>query len=142
MRNEDQAEDHADTPLFVYGTLRKGFRAHKLLRGLHARFLGRGHTRGRLYDLGEYPGATESSSDADRVRGEVYILPQPEQAFRVLDPFEGYRPAKQSLCMYERKTTTVFLAGGKQIEAWIYRLREVRGRARRIPSGEYQRPGN
>jgi len=51
--------------LFVYGTLRRGFELHSYLRRQSARFLGEGIIGGRLYDLGEYPGAIPSSLPGD-----------------------------------------------------------------------------
>ena len=68
-------ENSAGARLFVYGTLRKGFRAHGLLQRFHARLLGAGHIRGWLYDLGEYPGAAEGTGAQGFVEGELYSLP-------------------------------------------------------------------
>ena len=48
--------------LFVYGTLRRGFR-HLMadLLAEQAEFVGEGVFQGRLYDLGSYPGVTASN---------------------------------------------------------------------------------
>ncbi|MCL5006104.1 MAG: gamma-glutamylcyclotransferase [Acidobacteria bacterium] len=138
MEDENRPESFVNLPLFVYGTLRKGFRAHELLRRLHAQFLARGQVRGRLYDLGEYPGATEGASDADRVHGEVYLLPDSERALNLLDKFEGFDPDRPESGLFLRERTTVTLASGRRMPAWIYRLREARGKKRWLPSGEYE----
>ncbi|MEJ2010260.1 MAG: gamma-glutamylcyclotransferase [Acidobacteriota bacterium] len=130
-------EDFAKAHLFVYGTLRKGFRSHEMLRRLHAQSVAGGHVQGRLYDLGNYPGAVESASETDRIHGEVYILPNAAQAFRVLDRFEGYDPAKPGCNLFERQETTVVLAGGGRMRAWIYWLGSCHQGRRRVPSGDY-----
>ena len=130
-------ENVANAHLFVYGTLRKRFRSHELLRRLRAQFLAKGHVRGRLYDLGDYPGAVESASDADRILGEVYRLPNAVQAFKVLDRFEGFDPAKPAFNLFERKETTVALDGGGEMQAWIYWLGSRHGSRRRLPSRDY-----
>lgn len=139
MEKQKQTESLVNELLFVYGTLRKGFRAHDIMRRFHARFVANGQAQGRLYDLGDYPGARESSRSVERVQGDVYLLPKPALAFRVLDAFEGYRPANPSLSLYERKRTMVMVAGRGQIEAWIYWLCDARAKGRRIPSGDFSR---
>ncbi len=137
MENEVRREDGAGDPLFVYGTLRRGFRSHSMLQRLHARFLTTGHVRGRLYDLGEYPGAVESASDAERVHGELYLLPKAAQSFSVVDRFEGFDPVHSRSNLFERMRTTVVLAGGGQTQAWIYWMGNVHRARRRVPSGNY-----
>ena len=123
--------------LFVYGTLRKGFRAHRLLQRYHARFLGNGCVQGRLYHLSEYPGAKWSHTAGDRVKGEVYFLPRAATAFKALDRFEGYDPARPEWSMFERKETTVRLAGEREIRAWIYWWRGGHHSGRRLLTGDY-----
>jgi gamma-glutamylcyclotransferase (GGCT)/AIG2-like uncharacterized protein YtfP len=130
-------EISAGARLFVYGTLLKGFRAHGLLLRFRPRPLGAGHVPGRLYDLGEFPGAGEAAGDEDRIQGELYWLPRAEVAFKVLDSFEGFDPARPASNEFERKETIVTLAGRRRIRAWIYRLAPTQARGRRILSGNY-----
>jgi gamma-glutamylcyclotransferase (GGCT)/AIG2-like uncharacterized protein YtfP len=137
VKNENLVENPEGVRLFVYGTLRKGFRSHGWLSRLHARFLATGHVRGRLYDLGEFPGAVESSEHRERLYGEVYLLPNAVQAFGILDKFEGFDPAKPKVNLFERKRTTVELAGGREMQAWIYWLVNARQSGRRVASGNY-----
>src|SRR5690242_14359920 len=75
--------------LFVYGTLRaaSGHPMHTRLRA-EADFMGAGTFRGRLYDVGTFPGAVASRSNAERVSGEIYRLRDPARAFRMLDAYE------------------------------------------------------
>lgn len=137
MENGSQELTLASARLFVYGALRKGFHAHGLMQGFHARFLGTGWVKGRLYDLGKYPGALESTAYADRVHGEIYLLSRAADAFRALDRLEGFDPANPGGNLFERKETTVKLAGGREMRAWIYWLPRVRACGRRIVSGNY-----
>lgn len=130
-------ENSAGARLFVYGTLRKGFRAHGLLQRFHARLLGAGHIRGWLYDLGEYPGAAEGTGAQGFVEGELYSLPRAEAAFKVLDGFEGFDPARPASNEFKRKETTVIMAGGGRTRAWIYWLSRAHASKRRILSGNY-----
>jgi gamma-glutamylcyclotransferase (GGCT)/AIG2-like uncharacterized protein YtfP len=101
--------------------------------GLHARlargatFVGAGSVRGRLLDLGRYPGLVEG---AGRVSGEVYRLHDPE-LLPVLDREEGYN--------FDRRRAIVMLADGRRARAWLYRYRGPRTRATPIPDGNYRR---
>ena len=137
MEAVDQPDTSAGAWLFVYGTLRKGFRSHELLRRFHARFIGAGSVQGRLYDLGEYPGAEETERGTERAHGELYFLPRAGAALRVLDCFEGFDPAKPEPNQFERRETKVRLEGGRNVHAWIYWLPRGRARGRQLPSGNY-----
>ncbi|HXH49348.1 MAG TPA: gamma-glutamylcyclotransferase family protein [Terriglobia bacterium] len=137
MEFENQELTIDGARLFVYGTLRRGFRAHKLLQRHHARFLGNGHVQGRLYNLGEYPGAKWSGTPGERVQGEVYFLPRAATALRALDRFEGYDPARPEWSMFERKETTVRLAGEREMRAWVYWVREGHRPGRRLLTGDF-----
>jgi gamma-glutamylcyclotransferase (GGCT)/AIG2-like uncharacterized protein YtfP len=137
MEFENQELTPEGARLFVYGTLRKGFRAHKFLQRYHARFLGNGHVQGRLYNLSEYPGAMWSDTAADCVQGEVYFLPRATTAFKALDRFEGYDPARPEWSMFERRETTVRLAGEREMRAWTYWLRGAYRSGRRLLTGDY-----
>jgi len=137
MDGLDALENGAGARLFVYGTLRNGFRSHGMLQRFRPRFLGAGHVQGRLYSLGEYPGASEGAGDKGRVQGELYWLPRAEAAFRVLDRFEGFDPEHPELNEFTRKETTVTMAGGGEMRAWVYWLSRIHASGRRILSGNY-----
>jgi gamma-glutamylcyclotransferase (GGCT)/AIG2-like uncharacterized protein YtfP len=122
--------------LFVYGTLQRGFSRHRFLKAARAQFLSRGTIRARLFNLGDYPGATPSRHPGQRVQGEVYRLPKPDLAFRVLDVVEGCRPAA-STGEYRRGLTLVVLDDGTTVTAWVYWLNRPRGAARPIRPGIY-----
>jgi gamma-glutamylcyclotransferase (GGCT)/AIG2-like uncharacterized protein YtfP len=89
--------------------------------------LGEGAVRGRLLDLGSYPGLIGGDG---RVRGEIYRLDDPE-LLPVLDREEGYN--------FERRRAIVTLANGRRARAWIYRYRGPQTRAVPIPDGDYRR---
>jgi gamma-glutamylaminecyclotransferase len=60
--------------LFVYGTLQRGQRNHRLLRGQP--FVGEAVTEPlyRLVDCGRYPALVEDAANGRPVRGEVYLV--------------------------------------------------------------------
>lgn len=72
--------------LFVYGTLKRGYRRHAALQG--QTFLGQVWTAAhyRLYDCGGYPGLVEEASGIS-IQGELYQVDQ--QCLIILDEIEG-----------------------------------------------------
>ena len=111
--------------LFTYGTLMHGYALHAVL-GRGATAAGTGTARGRLLDLGRYPGLIEG---AGRVHGEIYRLHDPE-LLPILDREEGYN--------FVRRRGIATLAGGRRARVWLYRYRGPRERATPIPSGDYR----
>lgn len=131
------ADESRESRVFVYGTLRKDARGQvlsPLCRGWT--FEGYGTVQAELYDFGAYPGAVPSASSADRVRGEVYVLPDAGQSLRLLDHYEGCGPEDQPPYEFEREIVDVSLQGGGSATAWIYWYRPV-PRGRRLASGDY-----
>ena len=112
--------------LFAYGTLMRGYALHRTLAS-GSTFLGEAGVRGRLLDLGRYPGLVVG---AGHVRGEIYRLDDPE-LLPVLDREEGYN--------FERRCAIVTLANGRRARAWVYRYRGPQNRAVPIPDGDYRR---
>ena len=105
----------------------RGYVLHPLLSG-DATFLGEGRVRGRLLDLGRWPGLIDG---AGTTRGELYRLDDPA-LLAVLDREEvGYN--------FERRRTVVTLTSGRRERAWVYRYRGPRHRAAVIPDGDYRR---
>ena len=118
--------------LFVYGTLRaaSGHPMHRRLRA-KAEFIGAGSFRGRLYDLGTFPGAVASLSNTERVHGEIYRLREPERAFRMLDAYED--------TAFRRAEVTIRGADGTARRCWIYLYGRSLKRFPRISSGDFIR---
>ena len=95
--------------VFVYGTLRRGgVRAMPdLFPG--ARFVGGGSVRGRLYDLGEYPGLLLDEAGS-AVTGEVYEVD--DEILRQLDEIEA-------TTFYSRRQVGASLDDGRRA-CWVY----------------------
>ncbi len=118
------------TYLFVYGTLRRhGTTSIRLALAQDSVFVGVGKFRGRLYDLGRYPGAVASAAKNNLVVGEVYRLGTPKTAFAALDAYEGRR--------FQRKRAVIRLLNGKKITSWIYLFTGATTGHALIPSGDY-----
>ena len=129
-----------DSLLFVYGTLRS-FTRIPLARWLaaNARYAGPARTRGRLYDLGAYPGLRPPCARHEWVTGDVYELAAPVRMLRTLDRYEiaprGRAPR------FERVRAAVQMQGNgtrRQRAVWLYICRSSCLRCARIRSGDYR----
>jgi gamma-glutamylcyclotransferase (GGCT)/AIG2-like uncharacterized protein YtfP len=106
--------------LFVYGTLRRGFRLHHHVKRLGAQFVANGKVQAELFDLGEFPGARPSTRPGKTVEGELYRLRKVENALRILDQVEGFSPRTPDKGLFQRGTAEVTLPNGERRLAWIY----------------------
>jgi gamma-glutamylcyclotransferase (GGCT)/AIG2-like uncharacterized protein YtfP len=109
--------------LFVYGSLRSGFRhpAFKYISN-HFAFVAMGIAKGVLYDMGSYP-AAKSTNDEFFVRGELYVIKAEHEfdwAIAQLDDYEGVDEEENRPSLYTRVVTEVRLDNGKRTTAWIY----------------------
>ena len=91
--------------------------------------MGLARARGRLYDLGSYPGLVLSNDSRDWVIGEVYKLNNPQHALEHLDGYEGDE--------YERVQVEAYMHNGAPITCWAYRYKGSPDPDSRIISGDY-----
>ena len=99
--------------VFVYGTLRKGYGNHHLLRD--ANFLGEAQVKATMYLMGYIP-YVSLNNDTNTVHGEVYKID--EDILRRLDQLEGYYPSQPNTSFYNR--SVIKTIDGH--EAYIYHI--------------------
>jgi gamma-glutamylcyclotransferase (GGCT)/AIG2-like uncharacterized protein YtfP len=122
--------------LFVYGTLLREI-GHEVIQTIAAnlKFGDCGHLSGELYDLGAYPALVEASSDADTVKGEVYIVTDAHRVFDMLDEYEGVNDEPP---LYSRELKTVVLDNGGEVESWVYIYQQpLSANNKKILNGDY-----
>src|SRR5437773_747616 len=107
------------THLFVYGTLLRRSR-HPMAQMLaeQARHVGAGKVRGRLYDLGRFPGVVASNTDGEWVYGDVYDLGARGELLTQLDAYE--RLESPLPAYFDRAVAEITLEGGSVSSAWVY----------------------
>jgi pyruvate carboxylase len=127
----------ATDKIFVYGTLRQGYSLHRHLRQVGAKYAGAGQIRGRLFDLGEYPGVLPSTRPSDSVRGELYDLESPRDQLSALDALEEYDPRRPRNSLFRRRIAEVRLDDGQKCKAWVYFFNRKPRSAQLIPQGDY-----
>lgn len=126
--------------LFVYGTLSPRHAPPEIAATVRRlRPVGRASVRGRLYDLGEYPGAVLSKNSRSLIRGEVFELPGDQSTLTSLDNYEGFEPAKPNSSLFVRRTWPVTLDDGTRLRCWIYVYNGDMKRAQPVHSGRYRR---
>lgn len=106
--------------IFVYGSLKRGYALHHLLRS--AEYLGPADTQPlyRLFDLGSYPGLVEWPEGLE-IQGELYAVTA--DVLRRLDEAEAVSEG-----LYARRTVQLQPTTGQlAAEAWFW-LGAVSGR--------------
>lgn len=126
-----------DSLLFVYGTLRPfvDIPMARWLRGV-ARYVGPAKTRGRLFDLGPYPGLVPAKRSGEWVRGDVYRVRSPF-VLRVLDRYESGVGAGAPRFV-RAPCEVVRLDGRRSRAAWMYVYQKSSLGRVRIVHGDYQ----
>jgi len=122
--------------MFVYGTLLTAGNEFSDLLKAGSRYCGEGKIRGRLYDIGEYPGAVDDQSSSDYIYGSIYELADPEKTIPVLDDYEGFDPADPRTSEFIRNA--VFIeSGGIKVLCWVYLYNFSTEKYPRIEGGKY-----
>jgi gamma-glutamylcyclotransferase (GGCT)/AIG2-like uncharacterized protein YtfP len=109
--------------LLVYGSLRRGHRAHRSLEIRHAQFIKEVRVPGfDLLALGWYPGIKANPENKDGFLGELYAIPDHlwDELIQHLDYYEGYFPDNLERSLFlrteieiEGHPTTVYTYNGK-----------------------------
>ncbi len=108
--------------LFVYGSLRSGFRspAYEYI-SRYLDLVGEAKVKGKLFDLGEYP-AAKPTDENKFIIGELYkIRNEKEFAWAIgqLDDYEGVHVGFDETQLYKRDITEIHI-DDKITNAWIY----------------------
>ncbi|HZS08061.1 MAG TPA: gamma-glutamylcyclotransferase family protein [Blastocatellia bacterium] len=125
--------------LFVYGTLRPEL-APAEMKGVigQLRPVAPASVRGRLYDLGEYPGALVDEAAGTVIVGSVFELPEDVHAcFAALDEYEGFDPGDPEAGLFLRRQHIITLNDGRALSCWIYVCNRAADGLQPIAGGDY-----
>lgn len=115
-------------PLFIYGTLHPDRAPAEVAPAVALlKPLGPATLRGRLLDLGAYPGLLLPGEAI--VPGQLFAFPD-DRALRhrvwsALDAYEDFRPASPETSLFTRVLAPVTLPCGAQLQAWVYLFNEA-----------------
>ncbi|SRR6266404_2831570 len=124
--------------IFLYGTLlprEVSGKSSEIISRL--RKVGPATVRGRLYDLGEYPGAILDHSANAVIKGELFELPDVNKPLKALDEYEEFNGADIDNSLFVRVRTDAELPDGRRLNTWIYVYNREPGSAQLIRSGVY-----
>ena len=126
--------------LFLYGTLLADRAPDEVVWALKAlRRLGPAYVPGRLYELGEYPGAVVDYSANTSIHGELLELPSDKAILDALDRYEEFDPSRPQKSLFIRKKAKIKLANGRNVEGWMYVYNRNPGNAPIIRGGNYSK---
>jgi gamma-glutamylcyclotransferase (GGCT)/AIG2-like uncharacterized protein YtfP len=108
--------------IFVYGSLRSGFRsqAYEYISRFFS-LVGQAKVKGKLIDMGEYPAGIPASEE-QYIVGELYKIREEKEfswAMGQLDDYEGVFVEEGEQQLYRREITEVHCNGQVSL-AWIY----------------------
>jgi gamma-glutamylcyclotransferase (GGCT)/AIG2-like uncharacterized protein YtfP len=114
--------NHASHYVFVYGSLRRGFQsaAYEYI-SRYFNFFGEAKVKGKLFDLGEYPGGVPTHEDSF-IKGELYIVKTESEfswAIAQLDDYEGVLVEPNEKPLYRREIADIYV-NDAIVPAWIY----------------------
>ena len=102
--------------VFVYGSLKKGFGNHRVLKMNDGVLLSDNVMifGAKMYNVGAFPCITFSDNPSDVVHGELYVVNN--NTLKALDMLEGYPD------FYDRKQVYIYDEDNPayQTEAWVY----------------------
>lgn len=109
--------------LFVYGSLRKGFKnpAYNYVSRYFSLVSSNAKTNGILYNMGTFPVA-KSTIENKFIIGELYTIQNKDEfsfAIAQLDDYEGVYAEEGELPLFNREITMAYF-DGLAVEAWVY----------------------
>jgi len=126
--------------LFVYGTLLPDQAPAEIAPAIRSlREVCSGHVHGRLYDLGDYPGAILDPSAETPVHGRLFALPDDPAVLSAIDAYEGFDSVDPAGSLFSRTHVRVRLSNGQEIDAWMYVYNKDPRGAPQIADGRYRR---
>jgi gamma-glutamylcyclotransferase (GGCT)/AIG2-like uncharacterized protein YtfP len=125
--------------LFVYGTLLDEKNQFGAYLKNHCSFFQQGKFRGKLYNIGNYPGAIAQPGGDTYVFGSIFILNDTDEILKILDEYEGVGPANPQPTEYTRELIGIE-ARDEFIKCWVYLYNRPVENLALIKDGRYLRP--
>ena len=124
------------TFLFAYGSLLSDDNEFAIYLKNNSKFYSAGKVKGRLYDIGEYPGAVLTSEGDKYIYGDILKIDTPEKVFKVIDDYEGYGGEQSWPNEFIRVLTDIETKSGA-MSCWIYVYNLPVNGLRYIKDGRY-----
>lgn len=105
--------------LFIYGTLLDEDNEYAVYLKKNSKPYLYGKVKGKLFDLGEYPGAILSDEGNQYIYGNILKINDPEKVFPLIDNYEGFGQHQPQPNEFIRITTLIETETGLA-DCWIY----------------------
>ncbi len=122
--------------LFVYGTLLDESNEFAIYLKQNCSYFDKGKLKGRLYDLGEYPGAIADENYPGYIYGCIFELKDTSEALKYLDDYEGFGEGQRQPNLFIREMRDVETDSGR-MGCWVYLYNLSVEDFRVIESGDY-----
>lgn len=122
--------------LFVYGTLLNEQNEFAIYLKQNCKFYAHGKFKGKLYDLGEYPGAILDESGINYIYGSILELKNTMDVLKNIDNYEGFGEDEDQPNLFVREMIDIETDNGL-INCWVYLYNLPVGGFRLIDSGRY-----
>ena len=106
--------------LFVYGTLLPGRAPAEIAPTVdRLKPVGDGFVRGRIHDLGAYPGVVLDEA-GEKISGKIFRLPEEPEVLKRLDEYEEFNAAQPEGSLFVRREWPVTRSGNRKLVCWVY----------------------
>ncbi|MEO6150807.1 MAG: gamma-glutamylcyclotransferase family protein [Mucilaginibacter sp.] len=122
--------------LFVYGTLLFAENQFAQYLNAHSTFYKKARFKGKLYNIGHYPGAILHTRAPGYVYGSIYKLDDPDEVFSNLDGYEGISAENPLPHEYTRELVEMETDEGP-LTSWVYLYNWPVDEDSLIVSGDY-----
>ena len=123
--------------LFIYGTLMDKHNEYGAYLQQNCTFYADGKVKGRLYDLGEYPGAVLDNTINTYIYGKVFLVNKIDEVLVRLDEYEGFGPDEEQPNLFVRALVPIQITS-EVLYCWMYLYNLPTGEFTKIESGKYQ----
>lgn len=125
--------------LFVYGSLRSGFKSEAYnYISKYFTLICDAKVKGKLYNMGSFPAAKPTEDDCFII-GELYAIKNADEfgfAIAQLDDYEGIYAEEGELPLFRREQCVAICSNGSNTEAWVYWFNGDVQNKPLIPSGD------
>jgi gamma-glutamylcyclotransferase (GGCT)/AIG2-like uncharacterized protein YtfP len=122
--------------LFVYGTLLISGNQYAAYLQKHCKRMGEGKIKGKLYDIGEYPGAIINTNDRQYIHGSIYLMDDATSVLQIIDEYEGLGPGEPQPHEYVRSIVDIETANGI-VACWMYLYNWPINKFPKVSDGRY-----
>jgi len=122
--------------IFVYGTLLDPENKYGVYLRDNSKFFSSAKLKGKLFDLGDYPGVVLYPDGTDLVHGILLQMDDPATVLDVLDIYEGFGKDQPQPNEFVRVLTEAVTEPGIVI-CWVYVYNRSLDNVRQITSGNY-----